>query len=317
MAKNDSPLRLYVVGLIALAAAVFLGLWIGSVSQPDLMIITQLRLPRVLMAAAVGMGLAVSGAVLQALFSNPLCEPYTLGISSGSALGAVIGISLGLSWNIAGIVGSAVVGAAIFAGVLFLISLRPGSGALTLLLAGVMLGFLGSSLVALWMAMADPNGLQGAILWIMGDISQARLLGAVPALILVLIFTFVIWTRWRELDALLTGEEGALSLGVPVSSVRRRMVLLVSILVGICVSGSGQIGFVGLVVPHFIRFRAGSLHRSLIPLSAIWGAITLIVADAIARTVIRPYELPVGVVTALVGAPMFLWIMMRRREVAA
>jgi iron complex transport system permease protein len=306
-----------VIGLAAWALAFVLALKLGAVSDADVEVIAQLRLPRAVLASALGMGLAVAGATLQALFANPLCEPYTLGISSGSALGAVLGASLGLQWNFGGLAGSSFLGALVFAGVLYLISSRPGSGNLTLLLAGVMLGFLGSSLVALWMALADANGIQGAMLWLMGDLSRARLRGAVFSLAGSALLIAAIWTRWRELDALLMGEEGAASLGVPVASSRRRLIVLSSLLIGLCVSGGGMIGFVGLVVPHFVRRLVGSLHLSLLPLSAIWGAAALTAADALARVLARPYELPVGVVTALVGAPLFLWIMLQRREGAS
>ena len=272
----------------------------------------QLRLPRIILATAVGMGLAVSGAALQALFTNALCEPYTLGISSGSALGAVVGASLGLQWSIAGIALPSFAGALLFMGILYLISLKPGSSSTTVLLAGVMLGFLGSSLVALWMALSDANGIQGALFWLLGDLSRARLNGALFSLALVLVFTFFIWRRWRELDALLMGEEGALALGVAVPKIRREVILLTSLLIALCVSGAGMIGFIGLIVPHFVRSLSGSLHRRLLPLTAIFGAGALVYSDVIARVVARPYELPVGVITALIGAPMFLFIMLRK-----
>ena len=271
-------------------------------------------MPRVILASAVGMGLAVAGATLQALFANPLCEPYTLGISSGSALGAVIGIGFGMQWSFAGLAGTSFIGALVFALFLYLISLRAGSSNLTILLAGVMLGFLGSSLVAVWMAFADANGIQGATIWLMGDMSRARLKGSALALMSSTMLSYSIWCGWRQLDALMMGEEGALSLGISVSSARRRFIVLTSLLIGLCVSGAGMIGFVGLVIPHFVRRLVGSLHLELLPLCAIWGAASLTAADALSRVIARPYELPVGVVTALVGAPLFLWIMLQRKE---
>jgi iron complex transport system permease protein len=180
-----------------------------------------------------------------------------------------------------------------------------------LLLAGVMLGFLGSSLVALWMAVADANGIQSAMLWLLGDLSRARLQGALFSLLGSVMISFAIWTRWRELDALLMGSDDALSLGVSVSSARRRLIVLVSILIGICVSGSGMIGFVGLVIPHFARRWVGSLHLRLLPLCGLLGAMALTLADCIGRIIAKPYDLPVAVITALIGAPLFLWIMLR------
>jgi iron complex transport system permease protein len=151
----------------------------------------------------------------------------------------------------------------------------------------------------------------------MGDLSRVRLNGALFALASVSVLVFLIWSRWRDLDALLLGEETAAALGIPVHGVRRRMVLWISLLIGICVSGGGMIGFVGLVVPHFVRRLVGSLHLHLIPLVAIWGATCLTLADAVARSVVSPMELPVGVVTALIGAPVFIFILTSRSREAA
>jgi iron complex transport system permease protein len=317
MARPNKLLRAYVLGLGLWALAFILALRYGTVSDLDSRIVMELRLPRALLASAVGLGLAVSGATLQALFTNPLCEPYTLGISSGAALGAVLGATLGFNFVLGGLLGSAFLGALVFAGVLYLISTRRGVNNLGLLLAGVMLGFLGSSLVALWMAVSDANGIQSAILWLMGDLSRARLHGAIVSLAMALVLSFTIWTSWRSLDALMMGEEGAASLGVAVPQARRHLILMSSLLIGLCVSGSGMIGFVGLVVPHFARRFAGSLHLKLLPLCAILGAATLTFADVLARVIAKPYELPVGVVTALIGAPLFLWIMIQRRSTSS
>ena len=305
--------RAYVVGIAFWLFAFIITLKMGAVGDASVEVISQLRLPRAVLATAVGMGLAVAGAVLQALFANPLCEPYTLGVSSGASLGAVIGASLGFQWILAGMTVSAFLGAILFAAILYLISRRSERGNLTLLLSGVMLGFLGSSLVAVWMAFADVNGIQGALFWLLGDLSRARLSGAFASLGMVVFLGSLIWARSRELDALLVGEDSALSLGVDVSSVRRKLIFQVSILIGVCVSGAGMIGFIGLIVPHFARRMVGSMHGRLLPLAAIWGAASLTAADGLARMVARPYELPVGVVTALVGAPVFIWVILRKR----
>jgi iron complex transport system permease protein len=306
--------RIYVIAIVVWALAVCLALRLGSVANADVELIAQLRLPRVILASAIGMALGVSGAALQALFSNPLCEPYTLGISSGSALGAVLGVVCGLEWMIAGLAGTSFIGALVFTLILFFFSRRASN--FTLLLAGVMLGFLGSSLVALAMAIGDSRGVQGAIVWLLGDLSRARMTGAIFSAVAIFIFSFVIWNHRKELDALLMGEEQAATLGVNVESARKRIVLLVSLIIAVSVSGGGMIGFVGLVVPHFVRRMAGSLHFHLIPLCAVWGASVLILADAAARVVASPYELPVGAVTAVLGAPLALWVILQRREPA-
>jgi len=293
------------------ALAVTIGLLFGATDVFDPQILYEIRLPRVILATAVGMGLAISGLILQALFANPICEPYTLGISSGSALGAVIGLSLDSAFSISGIAGTAFIGALFFGGILYWLSYRLASGT-TLLLSGVMLGFLGSSLVALWMAVADPNGIQAAIFWLLGDLSRAQMMGSVVSLCVVLVFTVIVWMKSRDLDSLLLGEELALSLGISVQTLRRGLLFIASMIVGVCVSSAGMIGFIGLMVPHFCRLLGGSLHRRLIPMCAVWGAASLTLADCLARVIAAPIELPVGVVTALVGAPLFFLALFRR-----
>lgn len=304
-------MRAYLIAVVMLVFTAWLSLHVGAVDGLDWAMARELRLPRMLAAIAVGMGLAVAGAALQALFGNPLAEPYTLGISSGAALGAVIGISLGIDdwgWGV-GI--SAFMGAALFGVVLLLVSLKRGAGNLTLLLVGVMLGFFGSSLVALWMALADPQGVYAAVYWLMGDLARVRQLPAIIALVMSLALSFAVWTRWPVLDALITGEESARSLGFSTTNARRFLLFAVSLLVGLCVSVAGMIGFVGLLVPHVIRLSFGTLHRKLLPLCALWGAVLLLLADVVARRVASPQEIPVGVVTALIGAPAFLVLLLR------
>ena len=288
----------------------------GAVSGAEWEIMAQLRLPRVVLATAIGAGLSVAGATLQAMFANPLCEPYTLGISSGAAFGAALGTTLGIAVGFAGLALPAFAGGLVFALILYGVSLRPTTTNLTLLLAGVMLQFLGSSLVALWMALADASGIQSATFWLLGDLSRARLGGGFFSLGAAAALSGIIWHQSRKMDALMMGEEIARSLGVSVARTRRVLLIASALLVGLCVSGSGMIGFIGLVVPHFTRRIAGSLHRRLIPLCAIWGAGVLVAADLLSRVVISPLEIPVGVVTALAGAPVFLWIMLKQAKVS-
>ena len=304
--------RAYGVSFLVWMIAVWVALRWGAVSDPSIEVLTTLRFPRVLLAGGVGLGLAVAGATLQAMFTNPLCEPYTLGISSGAAVGAVIGLTFGLEWNFVGLAGTAFLGALVFAGILFAFATRHRSGLESLLLSGVMLGFLGSSLVACWMSLTDGNGMQSAIGWLFGDLSRARFRGAIFTFFSILVLCGLTWANWRELDALLLGEEGASSVGVDVLRVRKRMILLTSFLVAVCVSAAGMIGFVGLVVPHFVRRKVGSMHMHLLPLAGLWGSIVLILADLGSRYFAKPYELPVGVVTSLLGAPIFLYLVSRK-----
>jgi iron complex transport system permease protein len=201
--------KVYLWSSLVWCLAMTTALKLGAVENASMDILTLLRFPRALLASVIGMGLAVAGAALQALFANPLCEPYTLGISSGAALGAVLGISLGLEWNFAGLTGTAFAGALCFALVLFGLSSRSRSNNATLLLSGVMLGFFGTSIVALWISLTDSNGMQAAIGWLFGDLSRARMKGVWMTLGVVSALVLVIWGHWRELDALLMGRRSS------------------------------------------------------------------------------------------------------------
>lgn len=311
MKKNK---LIFLIAISGWITAILINLNTGSIQDINLHLLLSLRLPRALVSSGVGIGLAVAGTSLQALFTNPLCEPYTLGISSGASLGAVIGATLGLEGIFAGLAGSAFFGAFFFSSMLYLIAHRARQGNSTLLLSGVMLGFLGSSLVALWMALSDPNGIQGILYWLLGDLSRARFQGSLITLIGVILLSVWIWRQSRAMDALLMGEQDALALGISVSDTRRKIIILSSLIVSLCVSSAGMIGFIGLVIPHFARKWVGSLHLRLIPLAAILGATTLTLADSFARVIVRPYELPVGVITALIGVPLFLWVFLRSRQ---
>jgi iron complex transport system permease protein len=278
--------------------------------------VRELRLPRAVLAFSIGAALSVSGALLQAFFKNPLCEPYTLGVSSGATLGAVIGATLGWSAStFAGFAPGALFGALAFSAVLLLLSRARKVSQSTLLLCGVMLGFVGSSLVAVWMALADPAGIQSAIGWLLGDLSRAESANAYPALIGVAIAIGAIYFDHRSYDALLLGEEEASSLGVDVRRLRTRVILWSSLLVAFAVSVSGMIGFIGLVIPQLVRRTGSSLHRRVIPVGAIAGGAVLVLSDALARTLVAPHELPVGVVTSLAGAPLFIFLLVARTRV--
>lgn len=304
-----------------LASAV-VALCLGSLPLEQWGLIEQVRLPRVILASSVGIGLSVAGAALQSLFANPLCDPYTLGISSGAAFGCVLGAVLGLPLGFSGVVGSAFVGAMSFALILVLISLRTELKSSTLLLCGVMLGFLGTSLVTLGVVYAEAAGFSGGngfssgfsslMGWIFGDLSRARLWESMGCFIGVLLFSVLIGVKGPDLDRLLLGEEQAATLGVSVGRLRTQIILLSSVLVALCVSSAGVIGFIGLVIPHLARRKVGSLHQRLLPLCGVWGAIALTASDTLARIVIKPYELPVGVVTTLLGVPFFFWILLQR-----
>jgi iron complex transport system permease protein len=282
-------------------------------------VLLELRLPRLWLAIAIGGSLAMSGAVLQTVLGNPLAEPYTLGVASGAALGAAVGSSLGWASGLGGIHGGLHVGGALGAaavvGVLFRLTRNQQTGSDSIILVGVMISLAAASLLAIWMALADPAGVQSINFWLLGDLSRMSM---IPAMMLFL-FSVVVFAYFmkfsRNLDAFLLGLDGVPSFGVSPMATLKASVLLVSILVGFCVSAAGVIGFLGLIVPHLVRKRMGtSIHRRVLPMIYVWGAIVLVLSDALARAVGYPHELPVGAVTALVGAPAFILLYRRQRH---
>lgn len=294
--------------------SLYLGVRLGVAENLSWDQMLALRLPRVILAFGVGAGLSIAGLVMQSLFSNPLSEPYTLGVSSGAALGAVIGMTLFPGFEFDGISPLAFFGALIFGLVLFFISKRFALRSVVILLMGVMFSFLGSSLMALWMTIADPMGVQAVLGWMLGDLSRARLTSALFVLFTVFVITFFMFFKSRSFDALLLGEFEAKTLGVDVGSLRSLMIILTSVLVGVCVSASGLIGFVGLIVPHLLRRLVGVSHQRLLPLGFLSGGMLLVLSDLLARISIPPHEIPVGVVTAVLGAPLFIFIFLNEKK---
>jgi len=278
-------------------------------------IVVQLRLPRAVLAVLVGGGLALSGAVFQALLRNPLAEPYVLGVSGGAAVGAVAATALGWAslapWALPA---AAFMGAVVAIALVFRIAASVGRVLDTrvLLLAGVVVGAFFNAVILLLLSFADMETFRSAIFWMMGSVAGA---GWGQIGVLALYFTpaaAVLLALARPLDLLALGEEPALFLGAPVERVKVTAFLVASFLVGAAVAVAGVIGFVGLIVPHAIRLLWGSDHRLLLPASIFAGGAFLLVADTIARTIAAPAELPVGVVTALVGVPVFVVLLIRR-----
>ena len=316
--------------VLALIAGTLISLWVGY-RQLDLMALRhdevartlffQLRLPRVIMAGIVGASLAAVGAALQALFRNPLADPYTLGVSGGGALGASVAIVLGWGANISGI---PVVFVAAFAGsavaVLVVYRLaRTGSVLLpgALLLAGVVLNLIASAGVVIIQYVADYTRALQILRWMIGsldvvgfDLIWRMMIFLVPGWI-ILIFSA------RDLHLLAMGEEAAASLGVNVRTCERWIYGASSLVVGVTVAVGGTIGFVGLIVPHAVRLLFGQDVRIVVPCSFLLGAVFLMLADAVARTALGANELPVGAVTALVGGPVFMWLLRRQQRYSA
>lgn len=312
--------------LAAMAIAANLGairlslraLWQAPLSDMVWQIWLNIRLPRVLLAVLIGMALAVSGAVMQGLFRNPLADPGLLGISSGAGLAVAIAISLPLAlppllalWlpSLAAFLGSLAVMAVIFS----LSRLALGNLA-RLLLVGIAINALCSSVVGVLSWLSNDQQLRQLSLWGMGSMSQAQwpMLAVCAAFILPSLLLTLL--RARHLNLLQLGEEDAHYMGIDVRRTQRQLLVLSALLVGAAVSVSGIIGFVGLVVPHMMRFCLGSDHRWMLPGSALAGAILLLLADTLARTIVVPAEMPVGLLTSLLGGPWFLWLILRQQR---
>ncbi|WP_331768238.1 iron ABC transporter permease [Embleya sp. NBC_00896] len=283
------------------------------------LIVWQLRAPRALLAAVVGAGLGIVGTAVQALVRNPLADPHLLGISSGASLGAIAVMVLGVGTG--GVLGLGL-SAAAFAGALAAFALvwamaRRGGGfsPLRLVLAGIGVGqFLSGFTSFLVLQAGDEQQTRGVLFWLMGSLSGAQWEQLALPTAAVASGLLVLQARARALNALLMGDETAAGLGVDVARLRRELFAVTSVLTGVLVAVSGAIGFVGLMVPHVCRMVVGGDHRRLLPVSALFGAVLLVAVDTLARTAVSTQELPIGVVTAVIGAPVLLFLLDRRLE---
>jgi iron complex transport system permease protein len=314
-------------GLLAGAglAAMGLSLALGSVplSLPDVWgvlagggeplqrtLVLELRLPRTLAAFATGALLAMAGALMQVLLRNPLADPYVLGLSGGAAVGALLSMLAGF--------GVALVSGAAFAGALFstllVFGLAHGTGSWTpvrLLLTGVVVAAGWGALISFILAVSPGEGLPGMLYWLMGDLSHARY--PAPAWGVVVVVVILAWPLGRSLNVLARGPLQAAALGVSVRPLEWTVYLLAAVLTATAVTLAGTVGFVGLIVPHMLRLVLGNDQRVILPASALAGGALLTLADTLARTVIAPQQLPVGVITALLGVPVFLYLLHRSR----
>ncbi|RRW72551.1 iron ABC transporter permease [Pantoea dispersa] len=293
-------------------------LWQAPLSDLAWQIWLTIRLPRVLLAVLTGMALAVSGAVMQGLFRNPLADPGLLGISSGAGLAVALSVVLPVSlppllalWlpSLAAFAGSLVVTLLIFS------FSRLAQGQLArLLLVGIAINALCGAAVGVLSWLSNDQQLRQLSLWGMGSLSSAQWPSLLVCALLMVPALLLLQTRARRLNLLQLGEEDAHYLGVDVKRTQRQLLVLSALLVGTAVAVSGIIGFVGLVVPHVMRFCLGSDHRWLLPGAALAGAILLLLADTLARTVVIPAEMPVGLLTSLLGGPWFLWQILRQHR---
>lgn len=271
-----------------------------------------LRLPRVVLSVLVGAALSVCGAAYQALFRNPLTDPYVLGISSGASLGAAIAILLGLEATLLGVGGCALVTGLLTVVVIYRIASIGGRLHITsLLLMGVCLTFLISAIVSFLMVMHQDK-MDSIIFWTMGSFASASWTDVWVVAPVVLLGSGVVLYYSRDLNLLLNGSDAARSMGVEVERIRRTLLLVTTLMVAFCVSTCGVIGFVGLVVPHCLRLLLGPDNRRVVPCCLTAGGLFMLLADTMARTLFMPAELPVGSLTALIGAPLFIYLLLSK-----
>ncbi|OIO76277.1 MAG: hypothetical protein AUJ85_00950 [Elusimicrobia bacterium CG1_02_37_114] len=278
-------------------------------------IIWQIRFPRIIFAIIVGAGLAATGCIFQGLLRNPLADPYTLGTSGGAAFGVTLCVVTGLLKS--GILYMpifAFLGAFVSILLVYEIASMKRFSISTLILGGVVLNFLFSSFVLFIFSIMQTENVHSTILWLMGDLSSARI-ELIKIISFVVILGIILLSLFsRELDLLTLGEEKATYLGMDTENVRKIFFIIASIIVGACVSVSGIIGFVGLLIPHLMRKITGPVHAVLIPASALAGAIFLTICDTLARTIIAPIELPVGVITGIFGSLVFLSFLIKSKK---
>ncbi|OLT14412.1 iron ABC transporter permease [Pseudonocardia sp. CNS-139] len=275
-------------------------------------LIWESRFPRVLLAAVVGAALAVSGAVLQAITRNPLADPYLLGVSSGASTGAVAVLLLGIGGGISLSTGAFVGGLVSFGVLLVLLGGGRVAGPSRVVLTGVLVSqFFAAVTSVILMVSGDANSTRGFTYWLLGTLAGARWEGVTGTVVVILIGVLAIQFFAPALDAFTFGWDSAAALGINVTAARIWLMVLTSLITAAAVAASGAIGFIGLLIPHAVRILANPMHRSLLPLSAIAGAVFLIWVDTFARSAFTPHELPAGVITALLGAPAFALVLKR------
>lgn len=283
-------------------------------SETSNIILYDIRLPRILTCLLIGASLGASGAVLQAIFKNPLADPYILGISSGAALLAVLGLAMTtVISSIYMIPLLAFLGALLTGLAVGLLAIKKGRLLPErLLLAGIGMGFLLTSMLMFVLTVATSEKIRRAMLWVYGDLSASTYDLLPITLVLVAFGMFIIFKKSNSINALVLGDESAFSLGFNPEKERIILFSAVSLITGVSVAIGGIIGFIGLLMPHIVRFIAGANAKLLIPLSALAGAVTLCIADTIGKTIISPVEIPAGIVTALLGAPYFLYLLKKK-----
>ncbi|MEW6607506.1 MAG: iron chelate uptake ABC transporter family permease subunit [bacterium] len=314
------------VGSISIPPVIIIKIWLSKMlcglipqdwSGIQETIVVDIRTPRVILSMLIGMGLAIAGAGMQGLFRNPMAEPYVLGMSSGAAVGAAVAIVLGIGKVFGGlcIPAMAFIGATITILLVYNIAKTDGKVPIeTLLLCGIAVGFFLNSIVSFLKVISSDQALREVVLWLMGSFSMACWSDVKMVILPILCGIVTLYFLARELNALQFGEETALHLGIEVEAVKRILLVAASLVTAVAVSVSGIIGFVGLVVPHLVRIIVGPGHHLLLPASALSGAIFLVLCDTLARTIAQPQEIPIGIITAGIGAPYFVYLLRRRKK---
>ncbi len=294
-----------------------LSLLLGDITTQQQAVLLSIRLPRVLLAAIVGVGLATSGAAMQGLFRNPLADPGLFGISSSAALAVAIMIVIvppaAGALSLYSLSAAAFTGGMLSSGIVFTIARLTGAfSVIYLLLAGIAISALTGAATGFLMYISNDQQLRALTFWTMGSVGNALWPAVLVCATIVIPTLFILIRNAQALNILLLGEQEAQHLGIDTKKLKRIIIICVALAVGAAVAVSGIIGFVGLVVPHIIRLCLGPDHRLLLPAAAMLGAILLIVADTFARTVVSPAEMPVGIITSLIGGPCLLWMLIKQ-----
>lgn len=321
------------IGAVAISSSEVLSIFLNKAGlsvvpgyQPvQELILINIRLPRVFLAVLVGASLAISGAAMQGLFRNPLADPGLIGVSSGAALATAIAMVVlsTLTWPLIQFLGAALIPVAAFAGgtlatiLVYRLSTTKGrTNVATMLLAGIAINAMAGALIGFMIFLADDDQLRDLTFWTLGSLGGAMWSSVWIVLPFLLAAILFLPRLSKGLNAIMLGESEAKHLGVRVERLKKIIIVFVGLAVGAAVSVSGMIGFVGLVVPHILRLWIGPDHRFLMPGSAILGGLLLLGSDLMARTIVSPAELPIGVITASIGAPFFLWLLLRNREMS-
>lgn len=335
MNKSSSIKRLvpaYALAIIILLTSFIIALKFGAVElsfseifaalaegpdSTDYTVFYKVRMPRVVLAGVIGGGLAIVGAAMQSIFQNPLVDSYTLGMSSGASLGAVIAISTGATAILPGISGLSVfafLGAVLTLALVYgLASTRGRVSTNSLLLSGIVVSYFISSLISIIMLLSK-DGIDQMVFWNMGSLSAASWSKASTAMIIIIPCSFVLYYFYRELNMMSFGEESASYLGVNTKKAKLIMLGASALIVGTVVAIGGTIGFVGLIAPHIARYFVGAENKKVLLMSVIMGSTTLMLADTLGRVLIRPSEIPVGVMTSVIAGPIFIYLLRKNRR---